>query len=117
MNNFFKLAFMTAPVLALVIYLSFFKVQEHTVRMEKESSAFDRDWNEGMSKFKGADTGELKARASAAEKELNSLSGEVNAAKDKTKRIGKNLDSAVDQAGHEASVKEINELLKKGSKE
>lgn len=114
MNGFFKVALLTAPVLAIVIYLSFFKVQEHTVRMEKESAAFDRDWAEGQAKFKGGDKAKLKQQAADAQKKLDKLDADLDEAKAKNKQIGKDLDKGMKDAESEATEKKLEARLKAG---
>lgn len=66
--------------------------------MEKDSASFDRDWNEGMGKFKGADKAKFQKRAAAAQKELDGFDEDLKTAKKKTHSIGEDMDHAMTDA-------------------
>lgn len=101
MNGLFKGVAITAPVLFLVLYLGWFKVQETSQEVKSESAAFDRDWNEAMSGFSNskADGKKYAARATAAQTQYSSAQVTLERAAKKNEQIGQEFDrtkSAVD---------------------
>jgi hypothetical protein len=106
-SGLFKIVGFVAPVVLVVIWLTFNQQQEHKSEMRVESAQFDRDWNDAMvSMQKGNSTREGKQysdRAVAAQGQFSSERGNLAGKRRKLDEIGGGLDKSVES--FDAAVK------------
>lgn len=97
MQGLVKLAAFTAPVMVLVIALSFYLNREHSAKMDMESAAFDRDWYRFEQKIADSDEekAELKKLTSVAQSKYSSAKVELEQHKQQADQAGREMNEAL----------------------
>ena len=107
MNGLVKLVAFTAPVLLLVVVLSFYLNREHSVKMDMQTAAFDRDWNEQMTHFavSKSEQSRYEQRAEISQQAYSSMRGELQQKKQQVEQAETQMNGALKDIDSQLSAK------------